>query len=299
MRRYVVLALFSIVLASLAVSALGAEPRQADVPVDQNLVVVVADPHAAVDCVVRRPDPNGPPHKFDTTGNLVHFVDDVLAMNPRPAAVLMLGDLVETPTPDAYAKAKSIFARLTDAGIPVHMTPGNHDSSKRFLDTFPELREKTVANGSIAYRVELPSVDFITYESTDPHQGYYGWIPEDMKGWLKEQIRKNPQKPVFIFAHHSIEFEKHFPDIADFPNVQGWLNGHWHQFREVKMPKYPTVPFLYAPSVGFMDSGSRPITGYLIMKILPDQYRFTLITNDRSDERNGKTITWKKKTGGE
>jgi len=48
-----------------------------------------------------------------------------------------------------------------------------------------------------------------------------------------------------------------------------------------------------------MDSGSRPITGNLIMRMLPDQYRFTLVANDRSDERNGKTITWQKKTGSE
>ena len=91
--------------------------------VDSGLIVLVSDLHVSPKPVVRQ---NGK-YRFDTTRNLDRFVADVLAMNPRPAAVLILGDLVETPSDESYRQARRLLDRFDRAGVIYCIVAGTHD----------------------------------------------------------------------------------------------------------------------------------------------------------------------------
>lgn len=248
------------------------------IAVDSNRVVLVADPHVFPGRVKRAKG-----FEADTLEHFTNMVRDVTAMNPRPASVVFLGDLVEQPTVETYRLFRHLLTPLSEAGIPYHLLLGNHDQPALFFEVFPEWREKTKNTGSLAYRIELPKVDFLTLETTDQanHGGYYGKIDPNVRTWLQSELRRTPSKPVFIVGHHDVDFGKFYPDLAKEPNFQGWLNGHWHRYLQKKTPE--GVRVFWLPSLGFMDWGENPVTGYVLLRVDPLDYKMTLIANPRTD----------------
>lgn len=263
----------AVCLFALTVSALAAPPDA-----DPNLMVLAADPHVSPEKIRRA---NG--FEADTLEHFTNMVEAVAAMRPRPAGVIFLGDLVERPSPEAYRLFRSLLAPIGAAGIPYHLVLGNHDQASSFFEVFPEWREKTRATGTLAYRIELPAVDFLTLETTDPANmgGYYGKIDPKVRTWLHAELRKTPRKPVFVVGHHDVDFGKYDPDLAKEPNFQGWLNGHWHRYLQKRSPE--GVRVFWLPSLGFMDGGENPITGYVLLRAEAKAYRMTLIANPRTD----------------
>lgn len=55
---------------------------------------------------------------------LRRVVQQVAALQPRPVAVLLSGDLADDPSDAAYEQVHELLAPL---GIPIHAIPGNHD----------------------------------------------------------------------------------------------------------------------------------------------------------------------------
>jgi 3',5'-cyclic AMP phosphodiesterase CpdA len=55
---------------------------------------------------------------------LEHAIRRVAALQPRPRALLLSGDLADTPSSAAYEQAHELLAPL---GLPMHAIPGNHD----------------------------------------------------------------------------------------------------------------------------------------------------------------------------
>ena len=266
-------------LALAAACLLGlADPICADESkTDENLVVLVADAHVFPGTIKRA---NG--FEADTLEHFTNMVRNVTTMNPRPGAILFLGDLVEQPTVEAYTLFRHLLEPVYAAKIPCFFILGNHDQSARFFEVFPEWKEKTRTTGSLAYRIELPAVDLLTLETTDPANkgGYFGKIEPGIRNWLQAELRKTPGKPVFIAAHHDVDFAKFYPELAKEPNFQGWLNGHWHQYVQKMSPE--GVRIFWLPSLGFMDGDKNPVTGYVLLKADAKEYRMTLITNDRT-----------------
>lgn len=268
---------FGWIVAALLCGAPGTTSWAADPAVDTDLVVLVADPHVFPDKIRRA---NG--FEADTLANFTNMVHAVTALAPRPAAVLFLGDLVEQPSLDAYRLFRKLLAPLDQAGIPYYPVLGNHDQAAAFFEVFPEWRAKTRATGSLAYRVSFPSFDVLTLETTDPanHGGYYGKIAPELREWLQAELRKMPAKPVFVAGHHDVDFGRDYPGLAKEPNLQGWLNGHWHRYVQKQSPE--GVRIFWLPSLGFMDGGENPVTGYLLLRPDGNQYRLTLIANERT-----------------
>jgi hypothetical protein len=249
------------------------------VSIDENLIVLVADPHIFPGTIKRAND-----FEAETLTTFKKMVHNVTAMNPRPTAILFLGDLVEQPTVEAYQLLKSQLAPFNEAKIPYHFLLGNHDQAKAFYQVFPEWREKTKATGTLAYRISLPAMDFLTLETTDVsnHGGYFGHITPEAHDWLQKEMRRTPGKPIFIAGHHDVDFAKFYPDLAQEPNFQGWLNGHWHRYEQKTSPE--GVRIFWLPSLAFADGQTNPITGYVLLKAKATGYDMTLI-------RNAETIT--------
>ena len=101
---------------------------------DENLTVFVTDIHVS-----------GLPDAFPKPcERLSRFVDEVLAMNPRPARVVSLGDLAYLHgLPEDYAKSKPLLKKLADAGIELVFAMGNHDRRSAFKEAWPEYVAKS------------------------------------------------------------------------------------------------------------------------------------------------------------
>ncbi|MDO5580684.1 MAG: metallophosphoesterase [Planctomycetia bacterium] len=255
--------------------------------------------------------------EYDTKENLRLFIQKMLAMNPRPAAVLFLGDIASDTDQEIYSIYRSLLKPLADAGIPYWNIPGNHDHFDNYYSIFPEERKKSIVPVEKwgAYRVELPAVDFVLMETFAPKKGdrngsfdrffkqkerdfykkypnyyvYEGWFTPEQHQWLKEQLQKNPAKPIFLCGHHPMQMEFVFPEHDQFPNFQGWICGHYHTFYQIVREgsnRSIVLPGLGVPGIGW----NLDPPGYVIMKMEPNQYRFQYCTLNPSEPQNGRTF---------
>jgi len=266
----------------------------AEIPTDPDLFVLAADCHVCPEKIHRA---NG--YEADTMQNARNFVRDVLAMNPRPAAVLFLGDMVESSSLDSYRLfKKEVTDPLDAAGIPYFMLLGNHDSPVRFYQIFPDYTPRRLPSGELAYKISFPNVEFLLLQTTNyAGEGFWGFVSPAERDWVNAELKaiheNEPEKPVFLLAHHDMDLGKFLPELTDFPNFQAWICGHWHEF--IQKTTKEGVRIFRQPSLGFMDYGERPITGYALLRLSSDSFTIQLITNDRNDDRNGKTVMTKMK----
>ncbi|MDO4575303.1 MAG: metallophosphoesterase [Planctomycetia bacterium] len=253
------------------------------VPVDENLLVLVSDTHIHHE----GPIVVNENLQFDSVALFKRVVDDVLRMNPRPAAVLIMGDLIHQGTADTpYEMLREILRPWDEAGIPYYLALGNHDQPPRFFKIFPEWKEKMVP-GCCAWKASFKNIDFLVLETTDYSNGWYGIHPKVQKEWLDAQLARQT-RPVFVCGHHDWELMREKPALKN-PHVQGWICGHRHDFLTKTYPdgvrelRIPTTAHAMIPN-----------SGYLLMRVTEDGYRFTFVPLRDDSHDTGKEIFLKR-----
>ena len=188
-------------LASAA--ALGCVTRKGAPEFDENLTVLISDPHV-----------NGNPaisNYLYPREWLVKTVNEILAMRPLPKYVISFGDLAFDHGMECdYKAAKEALKPLCDAGIKIVHGMGNHDRRLNFAKYFPEAAAQTAVPGRIVTVVHLAHCDFIMLDSlkgdndgksSGPVEGELNeaegeWLKANLPGW---------KRPVLLGAHHPIK----------------------------------------------------------------------------------------------
>jgi Icc protein len=130
------------------------------------IIAQLSDPHIRVG-----PDDDG------SAAALAAAVDRVLALDPRPDAVLVTGDLAEHATQAEYDRVDELLAPLPMA---VHVLPGNHDE----LDW------------SGPHTVDCDGVRVVLCDTTRPGRDD-GHLDLD---WLAAELRT--EAPTIVAMHH-------------------------------------------------------------------------------------------------
>lgn len=261
--------------------------------------------------------------EIDTQSNLRALVSEVLQMNPRPACVILLGDDVQEPEKKQYEAVRNTLRPWEEAGIRYIKIMGNHDHpsvtvpNEEYLQVFPETQCASISPSPRwqALRISLPAADFLVFETFDPlRNGYETWFtPSQMEKygkkdtylryygaffpeqytWLKSVLESQPSdRPIFFCGHHLVDFDAFLPEYHDFPQLEGWIHGHFHKFY---LPKELGIRAVSLPSSGVLGVGVRQTPpSYVKMEILRDSYRFTLQTYDKNAPENGNTFEFLK-----
>ncbi|MDY0168339.1 MAG: DUF1080 domain-containing protein [Thermoguttaceae bacterium] len=236
---------------------------------DSNRLVLLADTH-----VTPKPDIS-----WQRDG-LSRCVREILALSPRPANVILFGDLAYLEgRPEEYVLLKELLSPLDAAGIRWHPIMGNHDRRTPFYAAFPERKAETPVADRVVSVVETPRVDFILLDSClapsdaagepGPVQG---GIDDVQAAWLRETL-SDYKKPVFIGAHHPIQETQIGPLLTATPAVAGYIHGHEHAWRT--HGKDPAVPTLCLPSTGHWGD-----IGYVVLDLAECEALFTLVQHD-------------------
>jgi len=311
--------------------------------VDENLVLFLSDFHCDVKPSVRYVTPvetkYGPTRdlkyektgregetriEYDTLANLHEWVKRIIAMDPRPTCVIMLGDDINSPSEAAYELVKQELRPLDEAGIPYVKIMGNHDRPRlaeqndAYLKVFSEFAPQSISPSKNwqAFRVSLKNVDFVLFETFDPLRGNWEeWFTPEQKAkygnddsylrysgaffpeqvaWMEALLKAQPaDRPIFLCGHHPMDVEVFFPQYKNFPQFQGWIHGHFHNFYRSKSEEPRSLSL---PSSGVLGVGTfQDPPAVVKMWILPTEYRFTLWTLDESEKLNGKEIVFQKK----
>jgi len=262
--------------------------------IDPHRIVLLADTH------IGRPAPKH-------SENLTRIVKEILAMDPRPAKVFILGDLAFSHgTLEEYREIKSLMAPLDEVGIPWHIVVGNHDTRETMFEIFPEKKmEIPGLEGKQIGIVEADGVDFLILDSRmDDTRAYMaekakypnrqpwdGTMDARQQAWLEETLMNYP-KPVFVMAHHPIRETKLAPVLSKYPAVQGYLYGHEHRYCRSQKEN---VELLLFPTASERIHGKKEPNGFVVLDVRENGFEFTLHALSPEHPLNGHSETVRKK----
>ena len=213
---------------------------------DQNRVALLADTHISADPNRVYPGTKWPgtPVKEDEHESvnmaacLADAAKSVIALNPRPAQLIVNGDCALSNGKESEYKE---FLRLVEpiraAGITVHVTIGNHDNRENLWKLLPFLKEEQM--GVQAGVVELPHANLVLLDS-----GKRGVLGEEQLDWLAKELDQRADKPALIFGHFNpypnlgvrpIKGMRDGPSLlkllAERKHARGYFYGHTHEWQ--------------------------------------------------------------------
>lgn len=214
--------------AAVAGTALG------DEGIDRNLSVFLSDIHISGVGVKGQPTYQNP--------LLDKAIGQILAMRPRPARAVVFGDVALWVGRAAdYAESAPRLKRLSDAGIEVTVTTGNHDHRATLFAAYPEQAKKTPVPGRVTSVVDLGTADLFLLDSLDENpagegknNGVAGTLDAAQAEWLKAAA-KAAKRPFFVGAHHQpeevpVDGRNLLCHLETNPLFAGYIHGHNHRW---------------------------------------------------------------------
>lgn len=238
------------VLAFVSVAASGADKPT----IDENFIVIYSDIHCGPDGYQKEA--------------FLKRVNELLAMNPRPAHLLIYGDFaLSFGLKEDYESLKPIMKKIEDAGIRWDVAMGNHDRRNHFSQVFPDRKTAApeVPNRYISM-VDTPHAQFILLDSLIEGK-VYGEIDPQQAQWLDKTLAA-AKKPVFVGCHHPLNETKLDHILKKHQMFAGYIYGHNHYWR----PVYQNgIPMLCLPSTGHWGD-----IGYVKLRLSPRKAEFEL-----------------------
>jgi 3',5'-cyclic AMP phosphodiesterase CpdA len=178
--------------------------------------------------------------------------------------VLVNGDCALTSgLPGDYATLVSLLEPLWNAGLPVHLTLGNHDDrpvfrkalAQRLTDNRPlESRQATI--------VESPRANWFVLDSLEAVNRTPGKLGSEQLAWLGRALDEHRDKPALIVAHHNPVFgqpvrnsgltdtNELFEVLVPRKHVKAYIFGHTHhwavsQHEGIHLVNLPPVAYLF------------------------------------------------------
>ena len=179
--------------------------------------------------------------RVDTGAYLARCVAALNALEPRPDAVLITGDLVDQGSPDQYEHLKTLLAPLA---IPYFLMVGNHDERAALRAAFPERAELRSGGEFVQYALDIGPLRVIALDSMVPGEST-GTLCDARLAWLAAQLDAAQSRPTVVALHHppfvcgighmdELRLDPAAADklaalIARYPNVERVLCGHVHR----------------------------------------------------------------------
>jgi 3',5'-cyclic AMP phosphodiesterase CpdA len=251
--------------------ALGARWGEAAVgsEADPNRLALLSDIHLDADrAFVHRTG-------ISILGHFKQVCDGVLGMTPRPAAVLVNGDIAHLRgRPEDYAVVAEGIEVFRKAGLPVHLGVGNHDDRENLLKavkgTGDGLRK---VEGRRVLVQRLPVADWYMLDSLATTNKTPGTVGEGQLAWLAKQLDTSPNRPAVLMVHHQpdgrpaekvsgLTDTKAFLDVV-MPRrqVKAVVFGHTHRWERyqvdgVHFVNLPTTAYVFDPKqpAGWVDA---------------------------------------------
>jgi Icc protein len=237
------------------------------------------------------------------TANLRQVVQQLTALAEKPAAVLINGDCAYLKGLVAdYRNLAACVAPLAAAGIPLHLTMGNHDDrGPLYRELAAQRPPQMPVESKHVSLVETPHANWFLLDSlreVDVVTGEFGTRQLD---WLAASLDAHADKPAVIFAHHNPQFTPpkegtrwtglqdtaaFFDVIRPRRQVKAFVFGHSHVWSTserdgIHLVNLPPVAYVFAPG--------KP-NGWVLAEGRPDGLRLTLRPLAADHPANGERV---------
>lgn len=219
---------------------------------------IIADPQLG-----RADDLNRVPANARRT--FIQTVSDINAMDPQPAFVLFLGDLVNSWGEKSIANFEECIAPLK---APRLITHGNHDTRPPYTE-FRALMQRQCGFDDVFYSFDVGPWHGIALPcNLEGNGAEQVAVEEAMLAWLEQDLAANATRPTIIFEHlHTLpigtaqtewyafrlELRKKLMDLyTRHGNVRWYFNGHVHNGLKVTTKTswhYKGINFVNCPTI--------------------------------------------------
>ena len=288
----------SLVLGGSAIStALTVEGRES-VGLDPNRVALLADTHISADPNHSYPGTKWPGSPVKEAEHesvnmakcLADVAKNVIALNPRPAHLIINGDCAMSRGTEAeYKVLLRLVQPIRAAGITVHATIGNHDNREKLWELLPFLKKEQM--GIQAGVIELPNANLVLLDS-----GRKGILGDKQLGWLAKELDARPDKPALVFGHYNpypnrgVRPIKGMHDgasllklLAKRKHARGYLYGHTHEWQHDQLSH---VHLINQPAVSYY-FGKGHAHGWVDMKLTKQSADLELRCIDPKHKQHG------------
>lgn len=173
-------------------------------------------------------------YRDDRCGEWLHRVTaQIRASRPRPAFVMLAGDLSESATAEQLGAVREIFRTLP---MPMRAVIGNHDCTEDGrANVF-----RAVYGNQFNYRMDHDGWQFLCLDSTEGRSVYRTRISKETLTWLDRTMPTlSRRRPLVILTHFPMgrnwlrpvntkEVLRRFNGYS----LQAALSGHWHGITE-------------------------------------------------------------------
>lgn len=268
----------------------------AEAPVDPDCFALLADTHIAASAEEMFRDTN-------MADNLRRVTADVLARPHKPAAVIVNGDCAfRRGLSGDYQNFSGLIAPFAEAGLPVHLTLGNHDDRASLYNvlTWQRPRETPVTSKHVGV-VESPHANWFLLDSLFQVNVVTGNLGELQRKWLARALDDRRDKPAIVVAHHTPQFEPPpegkpvggLQDTAEFfellgqrPHVKAFIYGHSHVWEHSRrnnlhLVNLPPVAHVFTPGLP---------NGWVEARLTAGGLNLTLHTLDPNHEQSEQRV---------
>lgn len=182
--------------------------------------------------------------------NLQQTIGEVLALSKQPKAVLINGDLAcHGGTREDYATLIEGLAPLRKAGMPIHLSMGNHDTRRNFFAALPPdaARQKELPQRQVCV-IEAARANFFMLDSLEITAKSPGSLGAGQLAWLAKALDARKEKPAIVMVHHDPLPDNAGEKVERSPNSEtpgpsGLLDTK--AFYDVIMPRKQVKAYVY------------------------------------------------------
>ena len=282
----------------MAPCALAAAADSERAGLDPNRVALLADTHISADPDLVYPGTKWPGslvkegehESVHIVKCLVQSAKSVIALNPRPAHLIVNGDCTFGRGTEAeYKQFLKLVEPIRAAGITIHVTIGNHDNRGNLWKLLPFLKKEHM--GVQAGVIELPHANFVLLDS-----GRKGALGDKQLNWLAKQLDERTDKPALIFGHFNpypnrgvrpIEGMRDGSSLmkllAERKHARAYVYGHTHEWQ---YDRRDHLHLINQPAVSYY-FGKGHAHGWIDMKLTETSADLELHCINRKHKQHG------------
>ncbi len=247
--------------------------------VDEGLIAILNDTHIGAQQAADAAIPT----------NLRNTIEWLLALPKRPAAVIINGDLaLKDGRRGDYERFAKLIAPLQTAGLPLHLTMGNHDDREVFYEVLKQ--SSSAVESKFVSMIELPGVNLFLLDSLKATMVTQGLLGEAQLEWLVKLLDSHADKPALLFAHHNPRLggePLHFPGgledseplwraISTRKHVKAYVHGHIHHRNFFE---HEGIHILNTPATSYVADKKTSTTGWTMLRLTPEGAEATTHTH--------------------
>ena len=256
-------------------------------------------------------DPAKTARDVNMADNLRTVVAEILAEPTPPEFAFVNGDCAyNTGEKGDYRTFRSLVQPLLDAGVPVHLTMGNHDDRGPFYELFPEAKAEPA--NPIARHVsvvESAHANWIFVDTLKEVNKVTGEIGAAQRRWISDAVDRHSAdgKPTLLVGHHYAQYLPEgstdtisgLADTVEFmdllrsrPQIKAYIFGHSHSYGYKQASG--GIHLVNQPPVGYLFNPALP-NGLLRAQLAADSMTLELRALDKDHAQHGvaKTLAWR------